>query len=101
MIIYEKINMKILLGFWMSDLAFNPEERSVMEFKEDGRLIHTIVGEKSDHIILLTYRTENNMLITDQPSHPKEERADFCITPEDKLILVHDNKTFQYIRVPD
>jgi len=95
--------MNKLLGIWISDPEGVPPEqfqRIQMEFTEDGQLFYTIVGDDEDKVILLTYRIEGNTLITDQPSHPQEEKTKFSFTPDGKLLLVYGNEVSQYIRLP-
>jgi hypothetical protein len=95
------IAMKTLLGLWMIDPESNPGEIVTMEFKENGQLIYTLIGEEKDYVSLLTYRIENDILITDQPSAPREAKGKFSITPEGKLVIVYDNLPYQYVRAPD
>lgn len=91
--------MNQLIGCWISDPDFPRErEKACMEFTENGKLIYTIIGEKSDQMIFLTYRVENNVLITDQPSHPKEERTLFYFMSDGKLVLIHDDMSM-YVSV--
>ena len=86
----------MLLGKWASQhnstsFCVNGE-RTTLEFKEDGRLEYTIIGSEKDQKILLIYRVENNILITDQPSQPREERTTIVFTEDGKLILVYGNQ---------
>ena len=94
---------ELLLGTWIRD----PEDvESIrrfgnvkLHFTEDGQLIYTILGEEKDQKIFLTYRVENNVLITDQPSDPREERTNFRITEDGKLEKeCSDGGTSSYIR---
>ena len=69
-----------------------------MKFKDDGQLIYRIhlVGETK--ISILTYRIQNGLLITNQPSAPREGQTGYTITPEDKLILDYGFSTSRFIR---
>lgn len=82
-------NNELLLGTWISDPQDIESIRKFgnvkLHFTADGKLIYTIHGEYKDQKIFLTYRVENNVLIIDQPSDPREERAKFQITEEGKL----------------
>jgi hypothetical protein len=74
-----------LVGAWRSD----PEDLEAisqygdvsLDFAQSGALTYTIHCEEKRQIILLTYRVEGDVLITDQPSDPKEQRTKFEITP--------------------
>jgi hypothetical protein len=52
-------------------------------------------------IMLLTYRIDGDVLVTDQPLEPKEERTKFKITSEGKLVLEHEHGPSTYVRVAD
>lgn len=87
---------KSLLGRWLSEPSSG--EDITLEFKEDGRLDYTIHGVEKDQKIFLTYRVENNTLVTNQPSDPREERTSFMLTEDDKLVLVYGDQRSLYIR---
>ena len=92
-----------LIGKWRSD-ADDPEGigefgEVSLEFSPNGGLTYTIHVDEKRQIILLTYRVEGDVLITDQPSHPKEERTKFKITADGKLVLLHENRPSAYVRV--
>lgn len=90
------LNERSLLGKWFSEPGGG--EDTTLEFKEDGRLDYTIHGVEKDQKIFLTYRIENNILITDQPSHPREEHTPFVFTEDGKLVLIYENQRSLYIR---
>lgn len=92
-----EFNDRSLLGTWSS--APGSSEDTTLEFKEDGRLDYTIHGTEKDQKIFLTYRVENNTLVTDQPSHPREERTPFVFTEDGKLVLIYGDQRSLYIRV--
>ena len=91
-----EINDRSLLGRWLS--APGSAEKTSLEFREDGHLDYTIRSDEKDQKIFLTYRVENNTLITDQPSHPNEERTPFMLTEDGKLVLVYGDQRSLYIR---
>lgn len=80
---------EILLGTWISDPTDTESIRRfgkvILHFTADARLIYTLLGEEKHQKALLTYRVENNVLITDQPSASREERANFRITEDGQL----------------
>lgn len=91
-----------ILGRWVTD----PEDvKSLeelgfvsMEFQPNGNLTYTIHGEEKEQVMFLTYRIEGDVLVTDQPSSPKEERAPIRFTNEGKLIVRNGNSEFAYVR---
>ena len=102
----KNLNKKKLLGTWISDPEDTESIRRFgnvrLHFTIDGRLIYTILGEEKDQKIFLTYRVENNILITDQPSDPREEQTKFRITAGGKLEqepLSLDGGTARYVRI--
>ena len=58
-----------------------------LQFENNGKLTYTIELPKKKQIMLLTYRVDGNWLVTDQPSHPKEERTEFYFTDDGRLAL--------------
>lgn len=95
--------MNNLLGIWISDpegVSLDQFQRIQLEFTEDGQLFYTLVEDEGDKIMLLTYRIEGDSIITDQPSHPREERTKFSFTPDGKLILIYSEKEVcQFMRL--
>jgi hypothetical protein len=85
----------ILRGKWRSEGS----DRTTLNFKEGGMLEYTIPGADKDQIIFLTYRIEGSVLITDQPSHPREERTTFQLTPDGKLRLAYGGEEGVYAKV--
>ena len=94
-----------LTGKWRSD----PADRAAiaaygdasLEFSPKGGLVYSVQGQEKQQVMLLTYRIEGDVLITDQPSSPKEERTRFEITPGGKLILFYDKTPSTYVRIGD
>jgi hypothetical protein len=84
-----------LLGRWISG---ETAEICTLQFSEGGLLDYTIHGSDKDQTILLTYRVEGDVLITDQPSHPREERTSFVLTEDDRLILTFGDHESMYVR---
>lgn len=91
-----EINDRSLLGKWSSEPSSG--EDTTLEFKEGGRLEYTICGAEKDQKIFLTYRIENNTLITDQPSHPHEECTSFAFTKDGNLVLISGDQRSLYVR---
>ena len=57
-----------------------------MDFREDGSVLYEIYGDNHRQTILLTYRIEGDVLVTDQPTHPQEVRTAFRFEGE-RLVL--------------
>ena len=79
-----------LLGCWhlkQADPALEMTEPVEMEFKADGRLVYCIQAGDRWQVMLLSYRIEGSELVTDQASHPGEERTAFSLDGEKTLIL--------------
>ena len=91
-----ELNDRSLLGKWSSEPG--SDEVTTLEFKEDGQLEYTIYSTDKDQKIFLTYRVENNTLVTDQPSHPREERTPFTFTEDGKLALIYGDQRSLHIR---
>jgi hypothetical protein len=91
-----------LLGTWVTDPTDEvTRERFghlVMCFEADGSLTYTIRTEERDRIMLLRYRVERDVVITDQPSAPREERTQFGFTSEGRLVLNYRGFTAYFVR---
>lgn len=58
-----------------------------MEFMRNGAIDYCIdVGNKMQ-IMKLTFRVEGNMIITDQPSAPSEQKTAFTFDEKEHLVL--------------
>ena len=96
------IKIEPLLGSWISEPKANELERMQIDFTSDGLLTYTIIFPDKEQKIFLTYRTENNVLFTDQPSSPKEEQTSFIISHDGKtLTLVYDDQPMIFLKIPD
>lgn len=92
-----------LVGRWTTDPtdtdAINEYGRSTIVFDEDRNLTYIIHAEGKDQVILMEYRVDGSVLITDQPAQPGEERTAFTITPDGKLVLEFGGIRSRYVRV--
>jgi hypothetical protein len=94
-----------IIGKWRSD----PNDLEAMttygdvslDYSPNGALTYTVHVEAKRQIMLLTYRIEGSVLITDQPSSPREEATSFKITSTGKLLLQYENRPSTYVRVDD
>ncbi len=90
-----------LVGIWNSDqndeLTKNSIGKVSMTFTEDGQLIYDIdAGDKIQRMNLV-YRVIGDTIISDQPSHPQEQRTKFKIL-NNKLTLDLDGEKTIFIR---
>lgn len=72
-----------------------------MIFRPDGTLAY-IIWDEARHrssFIVLTYRTEGDLLVTDQPSAPREERSRFIFTQDGKLEIARQDGTVRLVQV--
>lgn len=79
-----------LLGRWRlaeadGDLEVGDGVR--MEFRRDGRLLYTILGDGRERITRLMYRVEGDTLITDQPLSNRQQKTKFTLLGPDTLVL--------------
>ena len=71
-----------LLGVWFAEGG-----RDRMEFLANGRCIYTVPGPDEElmltpdreGLMLLTYRVEGDEIVSNQPSHPNEERTRYTL----------------------
>lgn len=80
-----------LIGRWRSD-ASDPVTQasigdSIQEFFPGGLLMYATRQNGQMAVMELTYRLENNWLITDQPSAPHEQRMLVSIDSDGRLLL--------------
>lgn len=68
-----------------------------MEFQPDGNLRYAIVEGDREQVMLLTWRTEGDVIITDQTSQPREERTRYAFAPDGKLRLTNQGVTSQFV----
>lgn len=91
-----------LTGIWKIDPADNVGESlesTTLEFTNDGMLLYTVHEKNRDQIIRLTFRIEQpGIIVTDQPSSPREERTGFEFTSDDTLVLEFEGKKTRYLR---
>jgi hypothetical protein len=91
-----------LVGIWNSDqndvLTKNSIGKVSMTFTEDGQLIYDIdAGDKLQRMNLV-YRVSGDTIISDQPSHPQEQRTKFKIeTAKKRCLSVRRNRVQVYL----
>src|SRR4051812_42768546 len=90
-----------LFGRWRlvhasPDLELEPT--SEMAFHDDGRLIYSIPNAQKTSVMRLVYRVEGDVIISDQPSSPREERTRFVLNG-DRLTLDYEGSLAEFQRI--
>ena len=91
-----------LVGKWVSD----PEDvdsirdygQVSLDFSRNGTLVYAVRASGKREFIFLTWRIEGDVLVTDQPSAPKQERTRFNIDPDGKLSLLYADRRSVFVR---
>ena len=74
-------------------------EHVTMEFGADGGLQYSIELADRIQIMNLTYSVSGDVIITNQPSAPREERTRFEIGADGRLELHHGDSRLWFERV--
>lgn len=90
-----------LLGRWRllhadATLDFAPNAR--LEFLSGGRLRYAFDAGDSPQVIMLVYRTDGDMLLTDNPANPHARSTRFRFGEGDALVLEFAEATAWFIR---
>jgi hypothetical protein len=86
------------VGEWRQVKPDPDPEAIFISFQVDGSLRYQIEGETVQHI-LLTWRIDGDVLVTDQPSAPRQERTRFRFLSPSQLILEREDESYTYERV--
>jgi hypothetical protein len=91
-----------LIGVWVSDLE---DELTVsnlgnvkMTFSETGNLTYDMISDGKIQRINMIFWTDGDILVSDQPSHPKKEKTAFKFESERKLILEFGGERSVFLR---
>jgi hypothetical protein len=77
-----------LVGCWqLVAVEGQPFEPAEANFRPDGTLQYSVLSGARWQIMKLRYRVEGDVLVTDQPSAPREERTKFFLGPDGTLSL--------------
>ena len=91
-----------LIGIWHSDQSDEATKNSVgkvtMTFTEDRQLIYDIDAGGKLQRMNMVYKVIGDTIISDQPSHPQEQRTKFKIENDDKLTLEFEGEKTVFIR---
>ena len=91
-----------LLGVWHleeADPSLGMDDSVELQFEPNGELRHCIDAGSKWQVIRLTYRVEGDTLITDQPSHPREEHTRFEVVGH-TLVLHYGGGKARFVRGP-
>ena len=94
--------MKNFIGSWKiikADSSLDLGDNDEMEFSENGELIYAIDAGLKWQIMKLTYKVENNYLVTDQPSSPNEQKTKYKFENKNVLVLDYDGALAKYQRI--
>jgi hypothetical protein len=72
-----------LLGRWYGKVN---GESVAIEFRDGGQMAYAVLAADKTQVMRMTYRVDQEVLVTDQASSPKEERTGFHFDG-DALIL--------------
>jgi len=91
-----------LIGVWNSDATDQATKNNLgnvtMTFTKDGSLIYDIhEGDKLQRMNM-TYCIIGDTIISDQPSHPNEQRTKYKLETDNKLILEFEGMATVFTR---
>jgi hypothetical protein len=75
-----------LAGVWHL-LTSAPEEQAELEIHPDGRMTYAIREGDAWQVMKLTYRVEGHVIVSNQPSAPREDRTNYSLEPDGSLVL--------------
>jgi len=91
-----------LIGIWISDSddveGTREFGRATLDFQSDGRLTYTTHLPGKDQKMFLTFRVDRGVLVTNQPSAPREDRTAYSFTADGKLVLWFGGQRSIYVR---
>jgi len=92
-----------LFGKWTTDkngkLTVDFLGDVTMTFTTKGELIYEIKEDDRLQIINMIFWTEDNYIISDQPTHPKKEKTKYSFGTADSLILEFEGQTTRLIKI--
>lgn len=91
-----------LFGVWNSDKKDDATKNSIgtvtMTFTNDGALIYDIYENDKLQRMNLVYKISGDTIISDQPSHPQEQRTKYRLENDNKLILEFEGQRTIFIK---
>jgi len=99
------MNRDLLIGRWrlaVDDLAARRRfGEHALELTPHGELVQSTVTPGGLTRVLLTWRLEGDVMVTDQPSAPKVERLKVSLLPGGQLMLGEGQLASRYMRDDD
>jgi hypothetical protein len=89
-----------IVGVWNQINEDRSTNVSEVEFRSDGKMAYFILEDGKWQIFLLTYYLEGNVIVSNQPSAPREERTEFLIDDAGILSLIYGKSITRYRRGP-
>lgn len=90
-----------LVGCWqLVNPDAKPFEPAEAEFLEDGRLNYAVLSGARWQIMKLRYRIDGDVVVTNQPSAPREERSRFTLEADGSLTLELGGERSRFRRGP-
>lgn len=94
-----------IIGVWASDPDDEFTQKTIgqvtMTFTTDGQLIYGIDSADINQKINMVYSIKGDTLISDQPSHPQEQKILFTIEDGDRLTLQFEGENTRFVRVAE
>ena len=93
-----------IVGCWelrKSEPPVDFGERVQMQFEPGGGLTYGALEQGNWQVMLMSYRTEGDTLVTDQPSNPREESTRFEIRPDGILQLEFGGSVCNFVRISE
>ena len=75
-------------------------EPTEADFRADGRLHYSVLSGDRWQIMKLVYRVEGNVIVSNQPSSPREERTRFTLQVDGSLVLEFGGQYSRFLRAP-
>jgi hypothetical protein len=88
-----------LFGLWVSEPTESENGTTRLHFFENGDLLYVVRSEQRDEVSRLTYTTQGDVIISDQPSVPRKEATKYFIDEDGFLLLEHGGVRSRYRRI--
>ena len=90
-----------LLGCWhlrSADAQLGLDDVVEMDFQAGGELLYCIEAGDGWQVMRLKFRVQGATIVTDQPSHPGEERTGFEFDSAGALVLDYSGLKARFVR---
>jgi hypothetical protein len=94
-------NTNALLGCWhlrSADARLGLDDVVEMDFQPSGDLLYCIDAGPKWQVTRLRFRVEGETIVTDQPSHPGEERTGFELDNSGALVLDYGGLKAHFVK---